>query len=87
MLYTNEEVVLASDFERLERTLLQVQGERDRIRQETLEEAAKVCANHLAWLSYTNIGGVNAEKMRTASTLLDAIRALGEKPVSTLIEK
>ena len=54
--------------------LIQVQGERDRIRQETIEEAAKVCTDHIAWLRQ-----YDAEKMRTVATLLDAIRALGEK--------
>ena len=44
-------------------------------RQEALEEAAKVCTDHIAWLRQ-----YDAEKMRTAATLLDAIRALPAAP-------
>ena len=52
-------------------------------RQEALEEAAKVCTDHIAWLRHTDVGGVNAKRIQTAETLLDAIRALqhtGEVP-------
>lgn len=76
--------IIPADFARtLERTLLQVQGERDRIRQETLEEAAKVVESLLSY-RYGAGGGLYPN---LPSDFAAAIRALGEKPVSTLTEK
>ena len=61
---------------RLQSTLLQVQGERDRIRQETLEEAAKVCEKlQMDWYKLQD-GSIEPNAIDCAET----IRALGEKP-------
>lgn len=52
------------------------EGERDRIRQETIEEAAKVAEHLNGWFG-----------LDLAMHIAKCIRALGEKPVSTLNEK
>lgn len=57
-----------------------LRAELEAARLKALEEVEKVCTNHLTWLNYLNLGGVNAEKMRTISTVLDAIRALKQTP-------